>query len=404
MIYVLGGGDNLNFKVVNGTTQPGSPKENTLWVNTSEAIHAWDFSATAPLRRSRNKNLLCYPFADTTKTANGITWTDNGDGTITASGTAATDSSSTFRCSLRNGASCTLSLPAGSYWLSGAGNGITLQAGISYDKGATVARYINDNGNGNAVVLTADAYVSVFAYVSKGTSVSNAVARPQLEKGYAATSFIKGSAMGHVWFETGNSSLASFNALKKNSVMVYPLRAKMYQNDGKLASKNVKLYQNGAWRDLSQYLFNLGDEFTDVTGGWMTEAVRLQSGGQQAEAPVVTKQSNGGVKLHMDYGSGIYRAKNKIDLTDVNTLTFNGEINERTGNDNWMGMYVWSAIGSYYVDNVSASVTVKGTKRTGDITLDVSKLSGSFYVGFGLHENTTGSDAGYIILNSLLMS
>lgn len=34
------------------------------------------------------KNLLPYPYTDTTKTINGITFTDNGDGTITANGTA----------------------------------------------------------------------------------------------------------------------------------------------------------------------------------------------------------------------------------------------------------------------------------------------------------------------------
>lgn len=34
------------------------------------------------------KNLIPYPFAQTTRTSGGITWTDNGDGTITANGTA----------------------------------------------------------------------------------------------------------------------------------------------------------------------------------------------------------------------------------------------------------------------------------------------------------------------------
>lgn len=34
------------------------------------------------------KNLLPYPYTDTTKTVNGITFTDNGDGTVTANGTA----------------------------------------------------------------------------------------------------------------------------------------------------------------------------------------------------------------------------------------------------------------------------------------------------------------------------
>lgn len=49
MIYVLGGGGaNLNFKIVGGTTQPTSPKENTIWVNTSTKISEWVFSATQP--------------------------------------------------------------------------------------------------------------------------------------------------------------------------------------------------------------------------------------------------------------------------------------------------------------------------------------------------------------------
>lgn len=43
-----GGGASLNFKVVGGTTAPGSPTENTIWVNTSTAIPSWAFSATEP--------------------------------------------------------------------------------------------------------------------------------------------------------------------------------------------------------------------------------------------------------------------------------------------------------------------------------------------------------------------
>lgn len=43
-----GGGSSLNFKVVGGTTQPTSPGENTIWVNTSVSITGWVFSATVP--------------------------------------------------------------------------------------------------------------------------------------------------------------------------------------------------------------------------------------------------------------------------------------------------------------------------------------------------------------------
>lgn len=43
-----GGGAGLNFQVVGGTTQPASPAENTIWVNTDTAITDWVFSSTQP--------------------------------------------------------------------------------------------------------------------------------------------------------------------------------------------------------------------------------------------------------------------------------------------------------------------------------------------------------------------
>lgn len=41
-------GASLNFNVVGGTTQPSSPSENTIWVNTSTAITSYVFSMTQP--------------------------------------------------------------------------------------------------------------------------------------------------------------------------------------------------------------------------------------------------------------------------------------------------------------------------------------------------------------------
>ena len=60
-------------------------------------------------------------------------------------------------------------------------------------------------------------------------------------------------------------------------------------------------------------------------------------------------------------------------------------------------MYVWSGLGNLYVDNVVASVTSKQT-TVSNPTLDVSSLSGEYYIGFGLYD--TGS-ASYVIMNYL---
>lgn len=43
-----GGSGGLNFKVVGGTSEPSSPKENTIWINTDTKIASWIFSATEP--------------------------------------------------------------------------------------------------------------------------------------------------------------------------------------------------------------------------------------------------------------------------------------------------------------------------------------------------------------------
>ena len=43
-----GGAGGLNFKVVGGTTQPGNPKENTIWVKTPTKITEWILAPTQP--------------------------------------------------------------------------------------------------------------------------------------------------------------------------------------------------------------------------------------------------------------------------------------------------------------------------------------------------------------------
>ena len=43
-----GGASVLNFKVVDGSSQPSNPKANTLWVNTTTKIEGWAFSASQP--------------------------------------------------------------------------------------------------------------------------------------------------------------------------------------------------------------------------------------------------------------------------------------------------------------------------------------------------------------------
>lgn len=73
---------------------------------------------------------------------------------------------------------------------------------------------------------------------------------------------------GCMWFLTGDSSTAAFNALKKNTLMVYPLSAKQCIN-GEWANKTAQIYNGEQWVGFALYLYNKGVEFIDDFGeGW----------------------------------------------------------------------------------------------------------------------------------------
>ena len=63
-----------------------SPLEHEIKIKLTAESNYSDFSGVTLKRYGRN--LLPYPYYDTTKTVNGITFTDNGDGSVTISGTA----------------------------------------------------------------------------------------------------------------------------------------------------------------------------------------------------------------------------------------------------------------------------------------------------------------------------
>lgn len=58
-----GGGGGLNLKVVGGTTQPTSPRQNTIWINTTTSITGYILSPTQP--ETGTEGLVWLKTADT---------------------------------------------------------------------------------------------------------------------------------------------------------------------------------------------------------------------------------------------------------------------------------------------------------------------------------------------------
>lgn len=134
------------------------------------------------------KNLIPYPFANSSKTVNGITFTDNDDGTVTANGTATADSVFYF-------ANKTIPVdPKNKYYLSGCptgGSGSTYDIVFaSYDTDNAVVNAYNDTGNGKSVTVSGNAKnASLYIRIRSGQTVDNMIFRPQLEFGNTATAY-----------------------------------------------------------------------------------------------------------------------------------------------------------------------------------------------------------------------
>lgn len=126
------------------------------------------------------KNLLPYPYKDTTKTTNGITFTDNGDGTITANGTASDDAKFILRSSTDELASF---IEGTIYILSGCFND---DSSVTYNN---APYYIanewsgirNYNTKGSQFTYNNISFIRDFKIVIKsGTTVSNLVFKPMI--------------------------------------------------------------------------------------------------------------------------------------------------------------------------------------------------------------------------------
>ena len=123
------------------------------------------------------KNLIPYPYKNTTKTLNGITFTDNGDGTITANGTASANSDFEL---------------TGTFEIK---KGMVISGGVSGDSTRTYEVFVN--GTDGTILhsysnspadhdFTAN---RIFIRIRPGATVNNLVFKPMLEFNTSATEY-----------------------------------------------------------------------------------------------------------------------------------------------------------------------------------------------------------------------
>lgn len=135
--------------------------------------------------KARSKNLIPYPFSNSTTTKYGITFADDGEGTITANGTATENAIYYFGWYTTN----PIVFPKGKYTFSGLPSGSayeTYYLGFSFVDGENA----KDKGiyeNGTTIEL--EKVRAFYIVVKKGITVNNLVFKPQLELDTKATHY-----------------------------------------------------------------------------------------------------------------------------------------------------------------------------------------------------------------------
>jgi len=148
----------------------------TLKVTYADIIPTPDAPIEVENVGDKTSNILSYPYGDTTNTNNGITWTDNGDGTITANGTATARTYFNLTQTWYEWNGLTEGV---TYYLSGCPDGGSID---TYDISIQDSTYINmskDYGTGTS--YTADSNpVGVFITIREGVTVENLTFKPML--------------------------------------------------------------------------------------------------------------------------------------------------------------------------------------------------------------------------------
>lgn len=192
------------------------------------------------------------------------------------------------------------------------------------------------------------------------------------------------SIAGMVWVTIGDSgSVKTVSPVGGDWITVYPLCAKQLI-DGAWVDKPTKSYQYGMWVDWwNGELYNSGNEYESVTGGWVGTAAGYDSSAKTAVEPVVTRGSASMLmKTSGDGGSMIHTA-NKINLAQYSQLVFDGKVTGATAYSSLCNLRVWSDIGPYSTSNAVATAALQN-HGDGEVILDISALNKEYYIGFGL--------------------
>lgn len=189
------------------------------------------------------KNLIPYPYVFTSKTNNGITYTVNSDGTITANGTFENINVSSFSTLTISSIKNAFRLPLGkTYTISGApqveGALFTAVKYCNLINGQTLDGAASYQGSSNKFTTTTDVDMPGIQIEIKGskslTTLNNVVFKPQLELGSTATPYEP--YQGQTYTPTADGKVSNIQS-------IYPITNIFTDNAGALITVKRGAYK-----------------------------------------------------------------------------------------------------------------------------------------------------------------
>lgn len=188
---------------------------------------------------------------------------------------------------------------------------------------------------------------------------------------------------GEVWFKSGIMSVAAVNLLKKNGAYEYPQVCYQYIS-GAWVAKTARTYQKGAWVDWIICLYNRGVNNTAVGGGITAEGWSLSGDAQAAptfESDCIQFYSAGTAR-YMSCGTDT-----PCDLTNYTkvSVVYDVYFTLRNGASD---LVISATKDAWAANTLAHSALSVGNNLTASI--DISKLSGSYYIGASMSTDTAG--------------
>lgn len=211
-----------------------------------------------------------------------------------------------------------------------------------------------------------------------GTAAENTiwVKAEKINNWYFSATQPEGMQNWDVWFPTSTSSSVKFNALKKNNVTVYPISAKQMVS-GSLVNVVAKSYQNGAW---VEWIVQFAES------AWKKISAFPVDSYEEADFEFSGSYFKGTVNKDWDETS--IASVEQYDLTNIDTISAKVTLSKNL-EDGANAFIAVSKTQEYYDSSENAKYAVNKefkTKITSKSqTLDVSKLTGKYYIVMGLH-------------------